>query len=261
MRDVCPKHRGARWEQIRLTKILRTLPFADRDLAAVQRADIASWRDSMTGLASSSARREYGLLRAVFTVCVGDWGLLKDSPFRGLSPPDAGEPRKRRVSDADADAMIAALGYVRGTIPETASQFVAVAFLLAIETAMRQGEMLAATRNQVHGAVLHLPKTKNGDARDVPLSKAAVALLELLPADGYLFPIANTTADALFRRARAKAGLDDLHFHDSRREGTTRLSAKVDVMTLARITGHKDLKVLLRVYYQPDMSEVAARLG
>lgn len=260
-RDECPKHRGERWELVRLAKILRGLAFADRDLAAVSRADIASWRDGMTGLAPSSARREYGLLRAVFAVCVRDWGWLKESPFRGLSPPAEGLPRRRRVSDAEAEAIIAALGYVRGARPETASQFVAVAFLLALETAMRQGEILSATRDQVRGSVIHLPTTKNGAARDVPLSLAARALLELLPAEGYLFPVASTTADTLFRRARKAAGLEDLHFHDSRREGATRLAAKIDVLTLAKITGHRDLKVLLAVYYAPDMASVADDLG
>jgi integrase len=191
---------------------------------------------------------------------VREWGLLKESPFRGLSPPAEGRPRSRRVSDADADASIDALGYVRGATPETASQFVAAAFLLAIETAMRLGEILALRRDQVNPPVVHLPRTKNGEARTVPLTKAAVALLELLPADGYLFPITAGTADTLFRRARTKAGLVDLHFHDSRREGTTRLAAKVDVMTLAKITGHKDVKLLLRVYYAPRMEEVALLL-
>src|SRR5690349_4885639 len=95
--EVCPRHRGERWERIRLAKILRSLEFADRDLDAIGKADIAAWRDSMTDLAPSSARREYGLLRAVFAVCVRDWGLLRESPFRGLAPPAEGRPRSRRV--------------------------------------------------------------------------------------------------------------------------------------------------------------------
>lgn len=260
--EVCPKHRGKRWEIIRLDKILRDLDFADRPLLSVRRGDIAAWRGSMISLATSSARREYGLLRAVFNVCVNEWGWLKESPFRGVSPPAEGTPRSRRVSSSDAAALVAALGYIPNTSPVTASQFVACAFLLALETAMRQGEILSLQPEQVNAAarVLRLPRTKNGDARVVPLSKAALAIIELLPNDGYLFPVTSSTADTLFRKARKKAGLLDVHFHDSRREGTTRLAAKVDVLTLAKITGHKDLKILLRTYYQPSMSDVAALL-
>jgi integrase len=256
--DECPKHRGERWERIRLAKILRTLDFAERELQSVTRDDIARWRDGMT-LAPSSRCREYGLLRSVFAKCAREWGWIRESPFRLVSPPEAGKPRKRRVSDSEADAIVAALGYVRDTAPQTASHYVALAFLLGIETAMRKGEMLSLERAQVTGAIAHLLRTKNGDERDVPLSKAARAIIELLPDDGYLFPIAGGTADSLFRRARDKLGLD-INFHDSRREGTTRLSKKVDVLTLAKITGHRDLKLLLRVYYAPDMADVATRL-
>ena len=50
------------------------------------------------------------------------------------------------------------------------------------------------------------------------------------------------------------------NFHDTRREALTRLSKKVDVMTLAKISGHKDISILQNVYYAPDMAEVAELL-
>ncbi|WP_050764622.1 tyrosine-type recombinase/integrase [Marinomonas sp. MED121] len=59
---------------------------------------------------------------------------------------------------------------------------------------------------------------------------------------------------------RNKCLLDDLHFHDSRREALTRLATKVDVLNLAKISGHKDLRILQRVYYAPDMADVALML-
>lgn len=37
------------------------------------------------------------------------------------------------------------------------------------------------------------------------------------------------------------------------------LIKKLDVLTLARVTGHKDLNMLL-IYYQTDMQEVAKLL-
>ena len=58
------------------------------------------------------------------------------------------------------------------------------------------------------------------------------------------------------------AGLadEDLHFHDTRREALSRLAKKVDVMTLAKISGHRDIQILLNTYYAPDMSDVAGLL-
>jgi integrase len=257
---VSPKHKGARWEKVRLAKLAREVPFAGRWLAAVRREDIAAWRDSMT-LAPASCRREYGLLRAVFAVAVHEWGWIHASPFTGLSPPPEGKPRSQRVSDDELDRLLLALNYERGDVPATASQHIAVACLLALETAMRQGELLSLTRASVNapGRFVRLVDTKNGEARAVPLSKAALALLELLPGDP-LIPVAAATFDTLFRRARRRAGLDATHFHDLRREATTRLAGKLDVLTLAKVTGHRDVKVLLKTYYAPDISDVAALL-
>lgn len=258
---VSPTHRGERWERIRLAKLGRTLPFRNRKMPEVSTPDVVAWRDSLLAtLATSSARREFGLLRAVFALAVSEWGWLRRSPFEGVKPPAEGRARSQRVSDAEIDIMCTALGYAAGTKPETASHLIACALLLAVETAMRQGEILSLDQESRRGRVLHLDKTKNGDERDVPLSTRAVALLELLPTEGRLFPIASGTCDTLFRRARDASGLN-FHFHDLRREATTRLAAKLDVMTLAKVTGHRDVRTLMRVYYSPDMSAVADRLG
>jgi len=64
----------------------------------------------------------------------------------------------------------------------------------------------------------------------------------------------------VFRRARDNCGIQDLHFHDTRREALTRLSKKVPVEVLAKISGHRDLRILLNVYYRPDMADIAKML-
>jgi integrase len=129
---------------------------------------------------------------------------------------------------------------------------------------MRQGELLSLTQKNVNlkKCVATLPRTKNGSSRDVPLSGYAVNILIAIGVkdDGRYFSLTSATCDALFRKIKKLAGVEDLHFHDSRREATTRLSKKVDVLTLARITGHKDLKMLL-TYYETDMSDVAKLLS
>jgi len=258
--EVAPKHRGARWEAIRIDKLLREIDWVERPLDGVGSDDIAAWRNAaLTRLAPGSVRREYGLLRAIFATARDEWKWLRVSPFTGLQPPRASKPRSQRISDAEALELTQALGF-DGTPPTTASQYVAAAFLWCLATAMRQGEALSLERSAIAGKVAHLEKTKNGDERDVPLRPAALELLKLLPADGYLFPIAAGTCDALFRRARDAVKLRRIRFHDSRREATTRLAAQVDVMTLAKITGHRDIKTLLSTYYAPSMDDVAERL-
>lgn len=128
------------------------------------------------------------------------------------------------MPDAETDAIIVALDYARGARPATSSQFIAAAFLLALEAMMRQGEVLA-----------------------------------LMPDEGTLFPVSSATCDTLFRRAREATGIEGLHFHDSRREATTRLSKKLDVLTLDKAGGWREVNMLLRAYYAPSVSDAAQR--
>jgi integrase len=72
--------------------------------------------------------------------------------------------------------------------------------------------------------------------------------------------LSTSTLDALFRKAKARALVEDLHFHDTRREALTRLSKVFDVMELARVSGHRDLRVLQNVYYAPAIGDLAAKL-
>lgn len=258
---ISPTHAGEHWERVRLGKFARDLPFVGKLVSDVQRADIARWRDSMTELAPETRRREYGLLRAVFAACRDEWEWIKTSPFEGLKPPAPGKPRKQRWTDADILIVQQALGY-QGGPPEYASHYIALAMALAVETAMRKGELLSLDAdNRVASKLVHLFKTKNGDERDVPLSTKAREVLDLAPS----ILVSSDTFDTLFRRARDAAAkehphLAGLHFHDLRREATTRLAAKLDPLTLAKVTGHKDLKILLARYYAPKMEDVADRL-
>jgi integrase len=172
---------------------------------------------------------------------------------------------------------VSALGYVHGAAPRTLSQRVAICWLLCLETAMRSGEVLSLRGQDVHGRWLQLPETKNGDARQVPLSTAACALLALLgkaEADETVAKVTGASRDALWRKARARAveratqageaalarELSDLHFHDSRAEAIFRLSKRLDVLELARMVGHRDPRSLM-LYYNSTADELAAKLG
>lgn len=140
-------------------------------------------------------------------------------------------------------------------------QRTALAFLFAIETAMRAGEICSLTWDNVNltRRVAHLEMTKNGHSRDVPLSEKAITLFEQLK-NLDLKSVFDLDADSLstmFRRACRVCEISDLHFHDSRREALTRMSKKVAVMDLAKISGHRDIKILLNTYYAPDAANLA----
>ncbi len=261
--EVSPEHRGALWEQMRLGVIARTLPVAGQAIDRVSGADVAAWRDARLGsVSAASVAREMNLLRSAFETARRDWEWINENPMRDVRRPRQPPSRKRRVTDNEIEAMVSALSYRRGEAPVTQSQRVAMAFLFSIETAMRSGEILALTWANVREKSVRLPRTKNGDTRDVPLSAAARALLTLLPRDGdAVFGVAGAVRDALFRKARARAvanvpSVATLHFHDARAEAIWRLSKKLDVLDLARVIGHRDPKSLM-LYYRSNADELA----
>lgn len=271
--DVAPTHKGERWETLRLGKLKRDTALSSVRLDDLTGAHIASWRDRrLKDVKAASVRREWGLLRSVFEVARREWGWMASNPMAEVKRPEPPAHRDRRISDDEAQRIRSALGWDRDTVPvANLSQQVAVMFLLAIETAMRAGELSGLTWSTVdlERKFARLPKTKNGTAREVALSKRAVELFGFLPREssgplskgsGPCFTVTPGTRDALFRRTRRAAGLDDLHFHDTRHEAITRLAKKLDVLDLARMVGHRDLRSL-QIYYNATASEIAERLG
>lgn len=132
----------------------------------------------------------------------------------------------------------------------------------AIATAMRQSEIcalrwsdidfrtsLATVRNRKD------PRRKSGNHQQVPLLDAtgydSVALLREQKALGlpseFVFPYNGRSLGSAFRRTCVELGIDDLHFHDLRHEGTSRLfEAGFNIPEVSLVTGHKDWKMLRR---------------
>ena len=265
--EIAPTHRGVRWEIVRCRLLARDL-ISKIKLTSLKAADIAEWRDRRlhgTGerpaVGPASVRRELTLLQSVIKFARCEWGWIQTDPFQGVTRPTPPPSRKRRITDDEIFRLCLALGYSEGIKPETISQRIALAFLFALETAMRSGEILGLTWGDIGDFAVRLKKTKNGDERYVPLSSKARAILTLLDkTKNSVFNINSAQRDALFRKARNNAKLENLHFHDSRAEAIWRLSKKLDVMELARVIGHRDLKSLM-IYYNASPEELAAKLG
>ena len=237
----------------------RTNGLGEVRLSEFSGQDVARWRDDrLKEVSAASVLREWNTLSSICTRAVKEWRWLRDNPFRDAERPAAPQPRSRRPQTDEIDRILYCLGYRPDALCHTKNARVGAAALWAIETGMRAGEICALRPEHVRGRVAHLEKTKNGHPRDVPLSKQALAVWAQLPA-GH-FDLNSGTVDALWRRARDKALVEGLTFHDLRREALTRLSKKFDVLELARISGHRDLRVLLQVYYRPSMADLAGKL-
>lgn len=261
--EVAPAHRGARWELVRL-KSLQGEPLARRKLAGLDADDFARWRDTrLEQVKPGTVAREMNLMRSVLEhVRLPPLRWIKVNPMADVKWPKTPKGRARRVSADEVKAVSAAFGVATGLPSATATQRVGLAFLFALETAMRSGEIVGLRWEDVHlkARYLVLHKTKNDDRREVPLSSRAVEILEALPVeDGPVFGLDDEARDALWRKTRPKA-LADLHFHDTRGEAIWRMSKKLDVLQLARVIGHRDPRSLM-IYYRESAADMAKLLG
>ena len=81
--------------------------------------------------------------------------------------------------------------------------------------------------------------------------------IKLLPAS---FTVEANEASVLFSKLCAELLIVGLTFHDTRASALTWLSRRMDVMTLARISRHKDLRILMDTYYRETAEQISARL-
>jgi integrase len=245
----------------------------------------------------------------VFNIARKEWGMESlSNPVELVRKPQPNNARTRRIAathpavdipDAgDAESERGAQdGELERVVASSGSALLPAIIWLAVETAMRRGEIVALRWEHVdlRRRVAHLPATKNGSARDVPLSSRAVSLLQALQDDRHaarklgrrdeeaadLSKVFNIRGDAVtraFERAVARARqlyveeckearqrpdskfLTDLRFHDLRHEATSRLASIFPMHELTKITGHKDPRMLMR-YYHPRAEDLAKRLA
>lgn len=261
--EVSPSKRGARWEILRLGLMKRdpTLPVTT-PVASVTPEHIAAWRTHRLGqVAASSVLRELGLLSSVMEHARREWRLLPSNPVRDVRRPRAPDHRNVLISLSQTRAMCRALGYRSdGRITEV-RQAVAVAFLLALRTGMRAGELCGLTWDRVKGnyCILAVTKTK---PRNVPLVHQARRLIERMRGwdEKMVLGLHPASLDAMFRKYRQRAGLEGFTFHDSRHTAATRIAQKIDVLTLCKIFGWANTSQAL-TYFNQTASQIADRLG
>jgi integrase len=137
---------------------------------------------------------------------------------------------------------------------------------------MRQSEIRGLQWENInmpeHTVLLAAAATKTLTTRTVPLDTQCMAVIEAIwqakgtPVRGPVFPDVSRDAVKLaFKRARLRAGLTDLHFHDARHEATSHLTELgLSPIEVASITGHKTLSMLQR-YTHLRAKELVKKLG
>lgn len=260
-REVSPSKKGGRWEMIRIEKFCRD-PIADTLLSDLTPEELGRWRDRrLRDVKPGSVKREIALMSAALTEARREWKWISENPMHDIRKPSSPPGRDRLISDAEINQIIDFAGEDYTKV----SGLVGLAFLFAIETAMRAGEICGLYKGDINfsNRVAKLSDTKNGTARNVPLSSRALEILhtlrELPPTNGPIFRLTSRQLDANYRSIRDKAGIVDLRFHDTRHEAITRLAKKLDILDLARMVGHKDIREL-QTYYNERAEDIAKKL-
>lgn len=261
-RTVSVNKRGGPWELKRI-RALQGDQIASVPLKELNQTHFVNWRDRrLETVSAATVIREWNLISHALNIAVTEWKWITDNPLKGVRKPKEPPHRERRITQDEIDRLLLALGYDYDDRPETITAKVGAALLFAIETAMRAGEIASLHWENIdlENRVARLHKTKNGFPRSVPLSAEALRILaQVRDVTESVFNLRTSQIDALFRKAKKRALIDDLHFHDSRAEAITRLSKKVDILTLARISGHRDLR-MLQVYYRESIEDIAKRI-
>lgn len=249
--EITPRKKGADVEQTRINKLKRT-KFAAKSIYAAGPTEVIEAMEEIGG--SENNRRKYAsLISHLYRTARQEWRMDVHNPVAGeIKLPSNGKARERRLVGNEADRLDK---HLKGELKQY--------FHLAIETAMRRGELLHLEWRNVHleqsKAILF--DTKNGDSRSVPLSSKARALLkELQNGGGRVFTITESQLRKGWESATSEAGIKDLHIHDLRHEATSRLFEKgLNVIEVASITGHKSLAMLKR-YTHLNPSDLAKKL-
>lgn len=261
MHEVTPSKRGAQREAEGIQFMLRQ-KMASYSMTNLTPAVIAGYRDyRLKTVGAGTIIRELSILSGIISHARKEWSLPVANPCILVRKPPTPPGRTRLLTMDEETRLLDELKPVRRRSP-----WMVPLVMLALESAMRRGELLALRWEHLNLAsqTAHLPLTKNGTARTVPLSRKAVAILEGLPncgAAGPVFPISHMTLHNCFVAACDRAGIDDLTFHDLRHAATSRLAEKLpNVIELAAVTGHQTIQMLKR-YYHPRAEALARKLG
>jgi len=197
-------------------------------------------------LAPATVKHELMLLSHVFTMAITEWGIDGlVNPVERIRKPRTPPGRTRRMTPAEERRLMKAA--LKHPNPELYAIIV-----LALETSMRQGEILSLRWENVswRKRTVFLPETKNGDPREVPLSIKAYGILKthLTPqAEGKVFRYTSDGLKSSWRYMVQSLEIEDLHFHDLRHCAISSLLERgLNTIEVATISGHRTMSMLKR---------------
>jgi len=224
-------------------KVNSLLPvFGDREASAITKSELERWLGhEMTerGWKPSSRNRWQAALSLIFRVGL-DNGKIENNPASRIRRKTENNDKVRYLS---ADEETALRQAIKDPLHWAAVE-------LSIHTGMRQSEQYSLKWSQVdfNRKQIHLPTTKNGKPRTIPLNANALAALQTLRNDkDVVFSATVSGARGWFKDAVTRANLKDYTWHCNRHTFASRLvMAGVDLRTVGELLGHRTAQMTLR---------------
>lgn len=251
LKTISTQKRSSAWEGRRLAAFAELIG-DETPLVDIDSERIGRWRDErLKTVSGSTVQREANLLRNLFTVASDEWRWIERNPFRGVRLPKHNDPRHQLWTWQEIRRVLRARA---GAGPKT--QEMIDAFHIALATGMRLEEVLQAPPLfDARRSVQALPRAKASGRVEFPVPRRGARLL-VRPA----FKVSSNEGSTLFSKLLRQLLIEDREFRDSRAFALTCLSRRVDVLTLARISRHRDLKILMNSYYRESAADIARRL-
>jgi len=211
---------------------------------------VGRYRDRLSKtISGTSINRKLDVISTIFTTCRKEWGYPAPNPVLSIRRPKKGEPRNRRLTDAELNLLI------RGNHTDEVMRTI---IQIMLETGMRSGEVVRISHDHLKGATLFIPITKTVP-RTIPLTKKGLELIK-----NATLPF-NTTVDAVgkkFARLCKKYKIKDAVPHDLRHNSLSDFMRvkNLNVPETMLIAGHKDPRMLLRIYNNLQVEHVAEKL-
>lgn len=262
-KEVSPHKRGRRWEDVRITALLgdRSIDTGLK-LSEVTSEILGGWRNHrITQVSPGTVLRELGLLSSVFEYARRELKWIKENPLKDVRRPAAPDHRRVLITRVQIRKMLEAMRYSKRRC-DSITQACALAFLLALRTGMRAGELCGLTWDKVFEDYCKTSGKNTAATRDVPLTPKAKAIVELMRGfdTALVFGIKSQSLDAMFRKYRIRAGLSGFTFHDSRHTAATWLARKLHILDLCIMFGWSNTKHAL-IYYNAPASSIAKQLS
>ncbi|MFE1599390.1 tyrosine-type recombinase/integrase [Methylobacterium sp. ID0610] len=241
---------------------IATYEIAGRRCSEIDSADIVAFaQDLARGRQPQTVANYLAHLSSVFTVAQPAWSYPLDRAqmeaaqqvARRLGLTGKPKARDRRPTLAELDRLMTHFGEVRRRRPSSVPMQAVIAF--AIFSTRRQEEITrlvwsdldeAGSRVMVRDMKNPGEKIGNDVWCELPPEALAVALAQSRSGDR-IFPYTTDAIGAAFTRACAFLGIEDLHFHDLRHDGVSRLFEMGKTVPLAAsVSGHRSWQSLQR---------------